>query len=102
MSDQTDRPRSLKRTAMISLAIVAGLPASFVLLSPLIALAGYATGWFDPGAIGKAVGVILIGAAVMVGIAAAVLAVVVALFAIVGTTAVTVFRAVAHVFSRLP
>jgi len=86
----------------VSLALVAGPPAAFVLLSPLLALLGYATGWFPPGAVGDAVGVVLLGAVVAVGFAAAAVAVVAAVLAVIGTTAATVFRAIAHVFSRLP
>lgn len=102
MNDRSDRPRSLKRTAALTLAFTAGPPASFVLLSPLIALLGYATGWFAPAVIGNAVGVILIGAAVAMGFALAALAVAAVVVALIGTTAMTAYRVIAHIFSRLP
>ncbi|GJD83610.1 hypothetical protein [Methylobacterium haplocladii] len=101
MSSEPDRSRNWKRTGLLLLGFVAGPPAAFVLLSPLLALVGYATEWFAPGAIGNVVGLILLGAAVVAVFVAAVVAVVVAVLALVGTAAATIGSAIAHVFSRL-
>ncbi len=101
MSGEPDRPRSWKRTGLLLLGLVAGPPAAFVLLSPLIALLGYLTGWFAPGNIGNGVGLILLGAAVVAVFLTAVAAVVVAVLALIGTAAATVWSAIAHLFSRL-
>lgn len=94
-------PRSWKRTGLLLLGLVAGPPASFVLLSPILALVGYLTGWFAPGTIGNVVGLILLGAIVVAVFVAAVVAVVLAVLALIGTAGATVGSAIAHVFSRL-
>lgn len=97
----SERPHSWKRSGWIVLTVMAGPPASFVLLSPVFALIGHVTGWFAPAIIGNVVGLILLGAVVVAVFIVAVGAVVVAVLALIGTAAATLGSAIAHVFSRL-
>jgi hypothetical protein len=93
-------PRSWRQLGLFLLYFVVGPPAAFLALSPLLAIAGYATGWFAPGAVGNLVGLILLGAVVAVVFVAAALAFAAAILTAIGTAAATVGSAIAHIFSR--